>query len=75
MDDATTRHPDLPAAAAVPDLPVMRAVGDRRTTRFYDPDRTVEAWKVQAILQAGRLASCQGNINATEAIVARRGAC
>jgi nitroreductase len=75
MEGTTTRSPEIPPAAAVPDLPTMRAIGDRRTTRFYDPDRAVEPWKVQAILQAGRLASCQGNINATEAIVARRGAC
>jgi nitroreductase len=57
------------SAADIPDVPTLQAIGNRRSIRYYDPERTVEDWKIQTILQAGRLASCQGNINATEAIV------
>ena len=56
-------------ASEIPDVPVLQAIGDRRSIRYFDPDRKVEEWKVQAMLQAARFASCQGNINATEAIV------
>jgi len=57
------------SAADIPDVPTLQAIGNRRSIRYYDPERTVEDWKIQTMLQAGRLASCQGNINATEAIV------
>jgi nitroreductase len=60
------------SAAEIPDKTVLQAIGDRRSIRYYDPERTVEDWKIQTMLQAGRLASCQGNINATEAIVVTR---
>ena len=63
------------ATAQVPDMPVLQAIGSRRSIRYYDPDRKVEDWKLQAILHAGRLASCQGNINATEAIVVQKETC
>jgi len=57
------------SAAEIPQLPTLQAIGNRRSIRYFDPERTVEDWKIQTMLQAGRLASCQGNINATEAIV------
>lgn len=57
------------SAADIPQVPTLQAIGNRRSIRYFDPDRTVEDWKIQTMLQAGRLASCQGNINATEAIV------
>jgi len=63
------------SAAEIPDKPFLQTVGDRRGIRYYDPDRKVEDWKIQTILQAGRLASCQGNINATEAIVVQKETC
>lgn len=56
-------------ASDIPDVSVLEAIGNRRSFRYYDPSRTVEDWKIHTMLQAGRLASCQGNINATEAIV------
>ena len=65
----------LTSAAEVPDMPVLEAIGSRRSIRYFDPERVVEDWKIQTILQAGRLASCQGNINATEAIVVRKDTC
>ena len=61
------------SASDVPDKTFLQTVGDRRSIRYYDPDKRVEDWKIQAILQSARLASCQGNINATEAIVVERG--
>jgi nitroreductase len=62
----------VPAPADVADIPVLRALGNRRSIRYFDPDREVERWKIEAMLQAARFASCQGNINATEAVVVRR---
>ncbi|MDH3226874.1 MAG: nitroreductase family protein [Thermoleophilia bacterium] len=67
---------DAPAsAAAIPGMPVLEAIGSRRSIRHFDPERKVEDWKIQTMLQAGRLASCQGNINATEAIVVEKETC
>ncbi len=63
------------SAADIPDKTVLQAIGDRRSIRYYDPDKKVEDWKIQTVLQAGRLASCQGNINATEAIVVEKETC
>ena len=62
-------------AADIPDKNFLQTVGDRRSIRYYDPEKKVEDWKIQTMLQAGRLASCQGNINATEAIVVDRETC
>jgi nitroreductase len=64
-----------PASSDVADVPVLRALGSRRSIRYFDPDRPVERWKIEAMLQAARFASCQGNINATEAIVVRKHDC
>jgi len=63
------------SASEIPDKSFLQTVGDRRSIRYYDPDKKVEDWKIQTMLQAGRLASCQGNINATEAIVVDRETC
>ena len=41
----------------------VKVLGERRSCRFYDPDRPVEAEKVQAICQAARNASHMGNAN------------
>ncbi|MBI2684249.1 MAG: nitroreductase family protein [Actinobacteria bacterium] len=59
----------------IPDVPVFQALGDRRSIRYFDPEQRVEAWKIEAILQAARFSSCQGNINATEAVVVTKGSC
>jgi nitroreductase len=63
------------SAGDIPDKTVLQAIGDRRSIRYYDPEKKVEDWKIQTMLQAGRLASCQGNINATEAIVVEKETC
>jgi nitroreductase len=59
----------------LPDVPVFQAMGNRRSIRYYDPERSVEDWKIEAMLQAARFSSCQGNINATEAIVVQKDTC
>jgi nitroreductase len=65
--------PDAPpSAAALPDVPVLRALGNRRSIRYFDAGRSVELWKIEAMLQAARFSSCQGNINCTEAILVTR---
>lgn len=64
-----------PPAAEIPDVPVLQALGDRRSIRYFDESRSAEPWKIEAMLQAARFASCQGNINCTEAIVVRRETC
>jgi len=63
------------SAAEIPDKTFLQTVGDRRSIRYYDPEKKVEDWKIQTILQTARLASCQGNINATEAIVVQKETC
>ena len=63
------------SASDIKDVSVLQAIGDRRTIRYYDPKRKVEDWKIQTILQAARMSSCQGNINATEAIVIQKETC
>lgn len=50
-------------------MELLEAIGSRRSIRFFKPWKPVEDWKIQVILQAARLASCQGNCNSTEAIV------
>ncbi len=64
-----------PPADQVPDVPVLRTLGNRRSIRYFDPDREVERWKIESMLQAARFASCQGNINATEAVVIQKDHC
>ena len=64
-----------PPTDQIPDRSILQTLGDRRSIRYFDPDRTVEDWKIETMLQAARFASCQGNINATEAIVVRKETC
>ena len=65
----------VPPADQIPDVPVLRALGNRRSIRYFDPDREVERWKIETMLQAARFSSCQGNINATEAVVLQKDRC
>ena len=62
-------------SVTIPDKSFFQTVGDRRSIRYYDPDRKVEDWKIQVMLETARRQSCQGNINATEAIVVDRETC
>lgn len=54
-------------------MELQQAIGDRRSYRYLDPDRPVELWKVQKMLEAARLASHFGNNNAARALVVHRG--
>jgi nitroreductase len=63
------------SAADIPDTTILQTIGNRRSIRYFDPEKKVEDWQIQTMLQAGRLASCQGNINATEAIVVEKETC
>ena len=74
-DHVTTTDAEQPTIDGLIATPTLRAIGDRRSIRYFDPDRMVEPWKIQTILQAARFASCQGNINATEAIVVEKDKC
>ncbi len=62
-------------SVTIPDKTILQTIGDRRSIRYFDADKKVEDWKLQTILQGARLASCQGNINATEAIVVSKETC
>ena len=53
-------------------MEVQLAIGSRRSFRYLDPDRPVELWKLQKMLEAARLASHFGNNNAARALVVHR---
>ena len=50
-------------------MEVMQVLGNRRSIRYYLPHRPVEREKVQKMLEAGRRASCVGNVTVARAIV------
>ncbi|EPZ14701.1 hypothetical protein M622_04425 [Thauera terpenica 58Eu] len=53
-------------------MELQQAIGARRSLRYLDPDRPVEMWKIQKMLEAARLASHFGNNNAARALVVNR---
>lgn len=53
-------------------MDLYQAIGNRRSFRYLDPDRPVELWKIQKMLEAARLASHFGNNNAARALVVHR---
>jgi nitroreductase len=50
-------------------MELRQVIGNRRSMRFLDPDRPVEIEKVQRMLEAARLASFWGNVQALRAVV------
>ncbi len=50
-------------------MEVKRVIGNRRSIRFYLPFRPVERSKIQKMLEAGRRASCVGNVTVARAVV------
>ncbi len=50
-------------------MELRQAIGIRRTIRFYNPYRKVEREKIQKMLEAARLGSFWGNVQALRAIV------
>ena len=53
-------------------MELQQAIGNRRSFRYLDPDRPVELWKIQKMLEAARLASHFGNNNSARALVVHR---
>ena len=50
-------------------MEVKQVLGNRRSIRYYLPFRPVEREKVQKMLEAGRRASCVGNVTVARAVV------
>lgn len=53
-------------------LSALEAIGLRRSIRWYNPYKPVERWKIQAMLEAARLAATVGNLCAVVAVVCYR---
>lgn len=53
-------------------MELQEVIGSRRSFRYLDPDRPVEIEKIQKMLEAARLASHFGNVNAARALVVNR---
>ena len=64
---------NVPSASEVSNvMDTFSAIGTRRSIRWYEPNQPVEKWKVQALLEAARLAPSAGNFNGQRAIVVYR---
>jgi len=50
-------------------MELRQVIGNRRSMRYLDPDRPVEIEKVQRMLEAARIASFWGNVQALKAVV------
>jgi len=53
-------------------MELIEAIGNRRSFRYLDPEKPVEIEKIQAMLEAARIASHFGNNNAVCALVVHR---
>ena len=53
-------------------MDVQEAIGSRRTYRYLLPHKPVEREKVQKMLEAARIASFWGNVQALKAVVVER---
>ena len=53
-------------------MELKKVIGRRRSIRFIDPERPVEREKIQKMLEAARLASFWGNVQALRAVVIER---
>ena len=53
-------------------MEVQEAIGTRRTFRYLLPHKPVERAKIQKMLEASRLASFWGNVQALKAVVVER---
>ncbi len=63
---------DVPEANSVQSMSALDAIGTRRSIRWYEPNEPVERWKIQAMLEAARVAPSAGNFNGQRAIVVYR---
>lgn len=62
----------VPNSSEVKVRDALDAMGIRRSIRWYEPNKPVERWKVQAMLEAARIAPSAGNFNGQRAIVVYR---
>ena len=53
-------------------MELKEVIGRRRSIRFIRPDKPVEHEKIQKMLEAARLASFWGNVQALKAVVIER---
>lgn len=53
-------------------MELKKVIGNRRSTRFLRPYKPVERTKIQKMLEAARLASFWGNVQALKAVVIER---
>ena len=53
-------------------MEVQEAIGTRRTYRYLLPHKPVERAKIQKMLEAARIASHWGNVQALKAVVVER---
>lgn len=53
-------------------MELREVIGNRRSIRYIDPERPVEIEKIQAMLEAARIASHFGNASACQALVVHR---
>jgi len=63
---------EVPNPQEVKPLDALEAIGLRRSIRWYEPDKPVERWKIQAMLEAARIAPTAGNYCGTKVIVCYR---
>ncbi|MGH7807498.1 MAG: nitroreductase family protein [Thermodesulfobacteriota bacterium] len=62
----------IPKPEEVKPLDALEAMGLRRSIRWYEPEKPVERWKIQAMLEASRTAPSAGNYNGQRAVVVYR---
>jgi nitroreductase len=53
-------------------MELREVIGNRRSIRYIDPERPVEIEKIQAMLEAARIASHFGNASACQALVVHK---
>ncbi|MGH7884874.1 MAG: nitroreductase family protein, partial [Thermodesulfobacteriota bacterium] len=63
---------NVPSASEIPKMDAFTAIGTRRSIRWYEPNKPVERWKIQVMLEAARQAPTAGNYNGQRAIVVYR---
>ena len=63
---------NIPSASEIPKMDAFTAMGTRRSIRWYEPNKPVEKWKIQTMLEAARQAPTAGNYNGQRAIVVYR---
>src|SRR3989337_2462930 len=63
---------EIPKPHEVKPLDALEAIGLRRSIRWYEPDKPVERWKIQAMLEAARIAPTAVNYSGAKVVVCYR---